>query len=364
MTQRILKGFVLLTAAVMMTACKDDTERGDSYISFGLSSDYSDIYMNRRLGEILKSSGGKLNLPDTNDFILTVASSGGDIIYKGPYGERPDPVRVQPGSYDVSLQSIEFEKPAFSMPQFGDFRTVVTGSGQTVSVAFNCTQLNCGMRLLFDDSFKDRFPSSGISIESDGQSLDYPYSESRTAFFLPGILRVMCNDNGSDIPILSRQLEAADMLTIKLAASAESSDLFSIEIDTARNWMYEDFTLGSGNDGSSMEKALRISDLAMHLGAEDVWVAGYIVGGDMSTSKVVFEPPFTKDSHLALADNTKASTREECAAVELPSSGEIREAVNLVDHPGYLGRKLYVKGDIENYFGYPGIKSIKEFLLE
>ena len=52
MTQRILKGFVLLTAAVMMTACKDDTERGDSYISFGLSSDYSDIYMNRRLGEI------------------------------------------------------------------------------------------------------------------------------------------------------------------------------------------------------------------------------------------------------------------------------------------------------------------------
>ena len=170
MTQRILKGFVLLTAAVMMTACKDDTERGDSYISFGLSSDYSDIYMNRRLGEILKSSGGKLNLPDTNDFILTVASSGGDIIYKGPYGERPDPVRVQPGSYDVSLQSIEFEKPAFSMPQFGDFRTVVTGSGQTVSVAFNCTQLNCGMRLLFDDSFKDRFPSSGISIESDTQS--------------------------------------------------------------------------------------------------------------------------------------------------------------------------------------------------
>ena len=102
------------------------------------------------------------------------------------------------------------------------------------------------------------------------------------------------------------------MLTIKLAASAESSDSFSIEIDTARNWMYEDFTLGSGNDGSSMEKALRISDLAMHLGAEDVWVAGYIVGGDMSTSKMVFEPPFTKDSHLALADNTKASTREEC----------------------------------------------------
>ena len=81
------------------------------------------------------------------------------------------------------------------------------------------------------------------------------------------------------------------MLTIKLSASAETSDSFSVEIDTVRNWMYEDFTLGSGNDGSSMEKALKIADLAMNLGAEDVWVCGYIVGGDVSTSKVSFDPP-------------------------------------------------------------------------
>lgn len=364
MTQRILKGFVLLMAVVAMTACKDEMTTGDSYISFGLSTDYSDIYMSRRLGELFKSAGSSLNLPDTNDFILTVASSGGDIIYKGPYGERPDPVRVQSGSYDVSLHSIEFEKPGFDIPQFGDLRTVVVGSGQTVSVAFNCTQLNCGMKLIFADSFKDRFPASDVAIHSDGQSLAYPYSETRTAFFLPGILRVTCTDNGNEVPILSRQLEAADMLTIKLSASAETSDSFSVEIDTVRNWMYEDFTLGSGNDGSSMEKALKIADLAMNLGAEDVWVCGYIVGGDVSTSKVSFDPPFTKESHLALADNVKASTREECAAIELPSSGDMRDAVNLVDHPGYIGRKLYVKGDIENYFGYPGVKSIKEFLLE
>lgn len=363
MKQRFLKGFVLLTAAISVMACKDEM-KGDSYISFSLSSDYSDVYMTQRLKGRMKSGNNGLNLPDTNDFILTVASSGGDIIYKGPYGERPDPIRVQSGSYDVSLYSIEFDRPEFSSPQFGDYRTVVTGSGQTVSVAFQCSQLNCGMRLIFTDSYKDRFPSSETSILSNDYSIAYPYTENRIAYFLPGILRVVCNDAGNEIPVLSRQLEAADILTVKLSASAETSDSFSIEIDTTRNWLYEDYTLGSGNDGSSMEKALRISDLALNTGAKDVWVAGYIVGGDVSSSNIKFEPPFTKESHLALSDNVKASTRSECAAIELPSSGEIREAVNLVAHPGYLGRKLYVKGNIENYFGTPGVKNIKEFLLE
>ena len=69
MTQRILKGFVLLTAAVMMTACKDDTERGDSYISFGLSSDYSDIYMNRRLGDSICRT-------QTTSYLLSLPPAG------------------------------------------------------------------------------------------------------------------------------------------------------------------------------------------------------------------------------------------------------------------------------------------------
>ena len=351
-------------AVVAMTACKDEMTTGDSYISFGLSTDYSDIYMSRRLGELFKSAGSSLNLPDTNDFILTVASSGGDIIYKGPYGERPDPMQVSSGTYDVSLHSIEFNEPAFESPLFGDFRTVVLASGQTMSVAFGCTQLNCGMRLEFNDSFRDRFFSSDVFIRSDGYSLGYPYTESRIAYFQPGILNVVCVEGDKETPIVSRQLNAADILTIRLSASSETGGSFSVKIDTTRNWIFEDFTLGSGNDGSSMEKALKVADLTMFLGAEDVWVCGYIVGGDVSTSKVSFDPPFTKESHLALADNVKASTREECAAIELPSSGDMRDAVNLVDHPGYIGRKLYVKGDIENYFGYPGVKSIKEFLLE
>lgn len=363
MKQRKLKGvFLLITAGVLLLSSCSDRMIGDAYISFALSSDYSSYSMDR-LAQKLKSEGTDIVLPDTSEFILSVTSEDGESIYKGPYGDRPDPLEVVSGTYDVSLYSAEFDEPAFSSPQFGDYRTVVIGSGQTLSVAFGCTQLNCGMRLQFTDSFRDRFFTSDISISSEDYSLPYPYTEKRIAYFLPGILKVICTENGQETSILSRQLSAADILTVKLSASAESSGAFSVEIDTARNWIFEDFTLGSGNNGSSMENALTVTDLAMHLGAEDVWVTGYIAGGDVTTANIRLEPPFTKASHIALSDNAGASTRGECAAAELPD-GDIRESLNLVGHPEILGRKLYVKGDVEEYFGYPGIKNIKEFHLE
>lgn len=363
MNIRMLKGTVLLIAAVLATACNKDGLKGDAYISFALSSDYSS-YSISRLTEKLSSSGNDIVLPDTNDFILSITGSDGGQVYKGPYGDRPDPIPVQSGSYDVALYSMEFDGPAFSSPQFGDTRTVVVASGEVLAVKFGCTQLNCGMRLEFEDSFRDRFFSSDIFIRSGEHSLPYTYTEKRIAYFLPGILKVICSDGNDEMTILSRQLDAADILTIKLSASGENSGGFSVAVDTSRNWLYEDFTLGSGNDGSTAEKALAVADLIMNLGAKEVWVAGYIVGGDVTTSNINLEPPFSKNSHIAIADRTAVSERAECAAVELPSSGDIREAVNLVDHPDYIGRKLYVKGDIENYFGCPGVKNIKEFKLE
>ena len=44
------------------------------------------------------------------------------------------------------------------------------------------------------------------------------------------------------------------------------------------------------------------------------------------------------------------------------NSGRIRDALNLVENPGLLGRKVYLKGDIvESYYGIPGIQSISEY---
>lgn len=361
----MLKGIVLLLAvAAALPSCKDGM-KGDAFISFKLSSGYNDFYMSQiHSAEARSGTEGTVALPDTNSFILTVTNSDGDPVYNGPYGERPDPMEVSAGSYDLSLRSVKFEAPAFSTPLFGDDRVVAVESGQTLSVAFGCSQLNCGMRLIFSESFTGKFWESDIIISSGEQSLNYSLEETRTAFFMPGILQVTAERNDEEIPLLSRQLEAADMLTLRLSvADAMAGDSFSVEVDTARNWLFEDFIFGSGNNGSSIDNALSVADLPLNLGAQDVWVSGYIVGGDVTTSKFNPAPPFKENSNLAVSDSPDATARDECAPVQLPA-GEVRDALNLVDHPELIGRKLFIKGDIENYFGGVGVKNIKEFLLE
>ncbi len=361
--KQLLKGAVLLSlSACLSTAC-EDSAKGDAYISFGMSSAYNHYEM-QRLDAHFKASGSSFNIPDTNDFILSVKNASNTSVYNGRYGDKPNPMNITAGVYEVAVYSQKFTSPAFSAPQFGDRKTVVVSSGESVAVSFGCTQLNSGMRLVFEPSFRDRFFSGKVSICDENYSLAYPYTEKRIAYFNSGVLDIIYTDDKEENHLVSRSLAAGDIYTLKLAASAKDNKGFTISIDTTRNWLTEDYTVGSGNDGSSMDKALKVSDLPMHIDAKDIWVVGYIVGGDVSSSKINLTGPFTKASHIAIAGSSEVSTREECAAIELPSSSEARETLNLMDHPENLGRKVYVKGNIINYYGHPGVKSVKEFNLK
>jgi hypothetical protein len=56
--------------------------------------------------------------------------------------------------------------------------------------------------------------------------------------------------------------------------------------------------------------------------------------------------------------------KDACLSVQLPS-GSLRNALNLVDNPDLLGRKICLKGDIvEAYYGIPGIKNLTEYELQ
>ena len=92
-------------------------------------------------------------------------------------------------------------------------------------------------------------------------------------------------------------------------------------------------------------------------------MCGYIVGGDLTStgSKMNTGPAFTKDTHIAIAARASVTDKSSCLSVELPK-GEIRDALNLLDNPGMLGRLVYLKGDIvASYYGIPGLKNVKEF---
>lgn len=350
-----MKKCLVLLAAVscqMLGMPETADEKGELRISF------NDSHLTKVVEEI----------PDTSDFLLTVSAADGTRIYDGPYGDSPESIMVDAGSYTVYVRSCDFRKPAFSMPQYGDEQCVVVASGGVADVRLTCVQMNAGVRLHIDGSFLDNCPSSVLFLKSSAGKLMYGYSEKRIAYFPPGSVSLMMTTNGTDKVLFTRDLQARTVLEIDVSAVGNSSgspqESIRVAVDTSRTWTSESYVVGgsgSPGKGGSISDALTVSQAIASAGEEDVWVSGYIVGGDLSSSSASFSPPFTSRTNLVLGPRSSTTSRSSCLSVSLPS-GYIRDELNLVDNPSLLGRKVCLKGDVvESYYGLPGLKNLVDF---
>jgi len=102
----------------------------------------------------------------------------------------------------------------------------------------------------------------------------------------------------------------------------------------------------------------------------DKWVTGYIVGwADMSSIYYIneetarFETPATAPTNILIAATPDVKEFDQCLGIQLPS-GAVRSALNLVDNPGNLGKKLEIKGNICKYSGIPGMRDASQYKLE
>ncbi len=70
--------------------------------------------------------------------------------------------------------------------------------------------------------------------------------------------------------------------------------------------------IGSGGDGLSKDRAMTVDQLVSNIGAKGIWVTGYIVGGDLTSTAIKFEVPFTKDTNLAIAASQLRGREDRC----------------------------------------------------
>lgn len=309
-------------------------------------------------------------VPDTSDFLITVSDSDGGIIYDGPYGASPESIMVDAGSYDIFVRSCDFSKPAFSTPQFGERQCVVVPSGGVCDVKLTCVQMNAGIRLRIDESFLKCCPDAVLFLKSSSGKLMYSFTETRVAYFLPGNVSLMMSENSVDRILFTRELQPRSVLDIAVSAASDpdspSKESISVAVDTTRNWTSESYIIGGeeSDEGEDMSRALTVSQALSSIGAEEVWVSGYIVGGDLTSSSASFDPPFTSRTNIVLGPRSSTDDRDACLSVNLPS-GSVRDGLNLVDNPSLLGRKVCIKGNIvESYYGMPGLKEVLAFELQ
>ena len=97
--------------------------------------------------------------------------------------------------------------------------------------------------------------------------------------------------------------------------------------------------------------------------AKGVWVAGYIVGYYKD-----YNPHFTADgaqaANILMSDDPNASSKEQCISVQLVSKSDTRAALNLLDNPGNLGKKVQVFGDVMKYNTLPGVKNTSNYKID
>lgn len=348
------RGLLSVLAMMAMLSCEKEVKK-DSLL---------DLSMKQFVAE-LNSKSPSAEVTDTNEFILSIKDGTGVSLYYGKYKDRPATLSIAAGSYELSVVSYEQTSALFDIPQYGDVQVVSVAAGETIKITFGCRQTNAAIKMQFTDAFLAKFAGASIVLrQSEEVYLDYQYNETRIAYFPPGKVDINLKQQEKEVIIISKTLNASEVLTLKLSASedVEEGEVgLSIVMDTTRIWVYEEFVVGNGRDGSTAEKALMISDLGLYDGMKNLWVKGYIVGSDMTITKVNFNPPFEANTHLALSDISNPVSRSECAAVELPS-GSLRSDLNLSDHPENLGKMIFVKGNIESYYGQIGVKNIKEYL--
>ena len=317
-------------------------------------------------------------IPDTNDFILKVSDAGGKILYEGAYGESPESLLVDAGSYTVAVHSIEFTAPGFSRPVYGDEQVVVVKAGASVTVRLNCVLENAGVRLQIAPDFLDSYPDGVLYLKSGETRLMYGYAEKRIAYFKPGPITLILNNRGADETLLTRTLDARTILTLNLSAphgGAAAASSITVAVDTAKVWNNESYVIGGGSGGSTgsssdshgdgIDNAYSVAEAGDHVGEDEVWVFGYIVGGDLSTAgTTVKTSKLTKATHLAIAARSSVTAKASCIAVELPK-GPVRDALNLVDHPDLIGTRVYFQGSlVSSYFGTLGLKSVSDYALK
>ena len=210
-------------------------------------------------------------IPDTSDFILPICDSKGRIIYEGAYGDSPESMSLEAGSYIVKVLSSEFAKPAFSSPQYADEQCVVVPSGGVADVKLVCTQANCGIRLKVDPGFLTAYPDGVLLLKSSFGRLVYGYSEKRAAYFKPGDISLVLSNKGANEVLMTRNLEACDMLDLKVSVASSGSPAtggtgkkgsISVSVDTTRNWMSGHYVIGGDNsDGSAgIKDALTVAE--------------------------------------------------------------------------------------------------------
>ena len=98
------------------------------------------------------------------------------------------------------------------------------------------------------------------------------------------------------------------------------------------------------------------------------WVQGYIVGTienyEDPSGSAKFATPFTAKNNLLIAASATEMNVKNCVVVQLSSGTELYTKLNLAENSANLGHVISIQGSLEEFYGFPGVKSTTAAILD
>ena len=87
------------------------------------------------------------------------------------------------------------------------------------------------------------------------------------------------------------------------------------------------------------------------------YIVGYVEGQVLADGAHFTADGCNVKSNMLIAPSASETDLSKCMPVQLPS-GEVRNGLNLQDNPGNIKKEVLLYGNIEKYFGAPGVKAV------
>jgi len=300
----------------------------------------------------LVEEASKLGLKESEvDAFRLMVSDVSGVVYDGPFGERPDTVRVRAGLCSFALSSREYGGPVADSPVWGDYKELEISAGEPFCVTLTCRQLTCGVQILFSEEFKIRFPEGFVrisrtdTVSSEVENYDYRPSGTGFVHFLPGVITVNLMKDAESAPELltGKICEPSDMLSVTVKiVSDQSAGKIMVVVDTALVRYAATYEYGRKREGKTLFDAVGVSEIA-HFADDTVWVVGYVTGCYVNKK---WHPGIDEEvvtSNISLSNSPDVSYP---ALVTIPVSVATGKCklLNLKEHPEMLGRRVAVFG--------------------
>lgn len=260
-----------------------------------------------------------------------------------------------PGDYTVSLTSIkaaDFGMPAFNKPIYGAKETKTITLGTRTSFSLVCTQMNAGIRFVFDKTVTDYYGEPNMVIadkETPSKTLGFTMDDEEAGniayFEAPSTLRIYFKDGVTPVKIggsdyVEIEPESRDLYTITLKTSSltGSEIMLEVSVDKGTNNKYPEFGVGNVEGAGTVSSPFSVHDAINAIPATNVWIQGVVIGSGTITRSA--------SSTNILLGMTEDSPEMDCLVVELTEGSDIQKALNVQDNPKLVGTRVAIYGSV------------------